>query len=128
MSRFDLGRFVESCETSIEELYGDYELVLNRWRDLLKRQDVYAPPVKRRLVHVYLSGANRSWDELKPAQLREIAERMKENIRDEPDDERNIRLWFNAERRLPTPDIDSAIERLAYWHARSGSLDATYYL
>jgi hypothetical protein len=122
------GSYVQSCETALSEFYGDYELVLQRWNSLLDRRDIYAPPVRRRLVRAYLARSNRSWDEISHAALRRIADLMQDNILDEPDNEGNIRLWFNAERRLPSADIDSAIERLGNWHSRSGSLDAAYYL
>jgi hypothetical protein len=47
---------------------------------------------------------------------------------EEPDNERNIRLWFNAARRIPSISIDAAIERLTYLYTNNKPLDALYYL
>jgi len=53
---------------------------------------------------------------------------MEENIMEEPHNDWNVRLWFQAARRIPTISIDLAIDRLRHWRSRSESLDALYYL
>ena len=54
---------------------------------------------------------------------------LEENLDVDPNNERDLRLWLHAVRRCShPPSIDSVIERVAYWKANSGSLEATYYL
>jgi hypothetical protein len=47
--------YYTSCQTGLDELYGDHSRVIERWTNLLDRQDVYQPPVRRQLVRAYLS-------------------------------------------------------------------------
>ncbi len=55
---------------------------------------------------------------------------MEKNLEEEPKDDRNVRLWFLASKRLPNVSIDLAVERLTYWAESSTvpSPDANYYL
>jgi tetratricopeptide (TPR) repeat protein len=120
--------YVEYVETEVSYFYGNYTLILQRWNNFLNRKDIYAPPIRRRLTYAYLARRNRSWDEVSQSDLQKIANLMEDNIVDEPENDHNIRLWFNAVRRLPTLNIDLAIERLNYWYLRSRSLDSIYFL
>ncbi len=123
-----LSHYVVSCETRLNELVGDYAKVIEGWTRLLKRSDVYKPPIRRRLVFAYLGSRKRSWDNLDQEGLNEIVNLMEQNLLREPHNERNIRLWFEAARRTPSVMVDSAIERLSYWRALGGSIDCVYYL
>jgi hypothetical protein len=51
------------------------------------------------------------------------------NLREEPNDDTNLRLWVQAVRRAShPPSIEAVIERVGYWRASGGSLDASFYL
>lgn len=123
-----VSEYVQKCENELSELCDDYAQIILRWTSFLGQRGVYAPPVRRRLVRVYLAREERSWDKLKPKNLRRVLDLMHDNILEEPDNDWNIRLWFQAARRLSDISIDSAIERLNHWHARSQSLEAVYCL
>jgi hypothetical protein len=51
-----------------------------------------------------------------------------DNLRLDPTDERDLRLWFQAMRRLPEFNYYEAIDRLRAWASRADSVDAYYYL
>jgi len=120
--------FIATCLIGVDDLYGDFSTVLQGWRNLLVRKDVYRPPVRRQLAYAYLARRNRSWDELAPKEISQIAQLMEENLLEKPDDEHSLRLWFQAFKRADGSSIDSAIERIAYWWTNTGKLDAAYYL
>lgn len=123
-----LSTWVEICEGQVNTFYENYSLLLKHWHALLDREDVYRPPVRRRLVHIYLQRSKRSWDNMLPDDLKRVAGLMKKNLREEPDRDWNVRLWFQAARRLPGTNIDDALELLKYWYSRSHSLEVIYQL
>jgi len=54
---------------------------------------------------------------------------LQDNLDEEPNDERDLRLWLQAVRYAKTPpSVESLIEKVTYWKANTSSLDATYYL
>jgi hypothetical protein len=64
-----------------------------------------------------------------PKHLLRSLELLEKNIQQEPDDDRNIRLWLQGARFLtPPPSLSLAAERVATWRMRGDSLDAIYYL
>ena len=118
----------QRCEARLNQVVGEeYSQVIDAWSKLLRRPDIYKPPIRRRLAYAYL-GSRRSWEDLDSETVEEIVKLMEQNMLAEPDNERNIRLWFQAARRSSSVTLDSAIEKLSYWHARSAALDAVYYL
>jgi hypothetical protein len=60
---------VERCRVQLDALYGDFEVVLQGWNNLLTRQDVYRPPIRRQLVQAYVVRRNRRWDNLDPKEM-----------------------------------------------------------
>ncbi|WP_293331042.1 hypothetical protein [Microcoleus sp. CAWBG58] len=121
-------KFVVQCQANLAKLYQDYNQVIQRWNSLLDNKDVYHPPVRRQLVRAYVAKRSGSWDELKPNEIERVLELLEQNILQEPESDKNIRLWFQAARRSFKQNIDSAIEKLTYWRANTDALDATYYL
>ncbi len=122
-----LSNHVEWVENELTAFYGDYSLVLQRWSNFLDRGGIYAPPVRRRMVRAYLARSERSWDNLEQCDIQKIAQLMEDNILEESNNEWNIRLWFQAARRLPDTTIELALDRLGNWSKITGSLDAIYY-
>jgi hypothetical protein len=121
-------KFVVQCKANLAKLYQDYNQVIQRWNSLLDNKDVYHPPVRRQLVRAYVARRSNAWDELKPNEIERILQLLEQNILQEPESDKNIRLWFQAARRSSKQNIDSALEKLTRWRANTGTLDATYYL
>ncbi len=117
------------CRIGISDLYGDYSSVLQGWHNLLSRSDVYHPPIRREIVWAYLSRAGDSWTAMSAQDLERIVHHLEDNLLEEPNDARNIRLWVRAVRRLRRPpSLEAIIERVAYWNANADELEAAYYL
>ena len=121
--------FEQECRGRLDSIYGEHDRALQVWDNLLQRQDVYFPPIRRQIVWTYLARKARSWEALSERELARANELLEHNLDQEPYNERDMRMWIQAVRRLPhTPSIESVIEKVAYWQANSGSIDSTYYL
>lgn len=121
-------KFVVQCKANLAKLYDDYNQVIQRWNSLLDNKDIYHPPIRRQLVRAYIARRSNAWDELKPNEIERILQLLEQNILQEPESDKNIRLWFHAARRSSKQTIDTAIEKLTYWRDNTGAIDATYYL
>ncbi|NJK93354.1 MAG: hypothetical protein HC904_17005 [Blastochloris sp.] len=66
---------------------------------------------------------------MKPREIERSIKLLEDNIKEEPNDERNIRLWIQAIRyqALP-PTVETVVERVAYWASNTDTLEANYYL
>jgi tetratricopeptide (TPR) repeat protein len=127
--------YEEECRAQLDVLYGAHDQALQRWDQLLQRKTpsgqplVYAPSIRRQIVWVQLARCERQWDQLSPKHLQRSLDLLEANIQQEPDDDRNIRLWLQGARFLtPPPALSAAADRVATWRMRGDSLDAIYYL
>lgn len=123
-----LSQFILNCQAGINEVYDNYSKALEGWNNLLSRDDVFAPPVRRQIVQAYLTRSKRDWIRLPKNEIERIVELMEENMREEPSSAHNIRIWFRAYRLSRRQDIDVAIDKIANWKALGDSIDAYYYL
>lgn len=122
-------QYTVSCSADLDEMYGNYGAVLQAWDSLLQRSDVDKPSVRRQLVRAYLARGQRDWTALPQREIERSVELLEQNLMEEPAEERNLRLWVQAVRRLRPPrTLPSVIQRVAGWGANSRSVDAAYYL
>jgi len=121
-------RYVAECQSSLARIYGNYQRAIRSWRALLGRKDVYQPLVRRQIARTFLAKANRRWEKLSKEEVNEILHLMEDNLRDDPADNRSVRIWFMAARWSDRYGIDAAVERLQYWRANSDSIDPRFYL
>jgi tetratricopeptide (TPR) repeat protein len=120
---------VEKCRVQLDSLYGNFNSVLQGWTNLLTRTDVYRPTIRRQLVYAYVARRERRWDRLASSEVNRVVELLEQNLTEEPNDRRNLRLWMQAVRRIdPARPIDQVIERVSYWKSNSSEIDAVYYL
>lgn len=127
--------YEEKCRAELDVLYGAHDQALQRWDQLLQRKTaagqptVHAPPIRRQIVWLQLARCDRQWENMSPKQLQRSLDLLEDNIQQEPNDDRNIRLWLQGARFLaPPPGLSVASDRVATWRARGDSLDAIYYL
>jgi tetratricopeptide (TPR) repeat protein len=121
--------FEENCRAQLNALYGRHNDALSIFDNLLQRADVYKPPIRRQIIWTYLARRDRTWERLESKEIDRIARLLEDNLSEEPNLDRNLRLWVQAVRRTPyPPSVEAMIERVSYWRTNSGSLDATYYL
>lgn len=120
-------KYVIECEAHLDQMYDDYSRALQDWNNLLDRQDVYSPPIRRQIVRTYLAGHEQKWDKLDTREIERIVDLMEQNLREEPASEHNLRLWFQALRHSYRHDIDLALDRLVQWKTIGDAQDAHYY-
>lgn len=120
--------YEQSCRADLHTLYGDPQLALQIWENMLTRQDVYHPSIRRQIVFTLLD-RDHSWDKMRKVNQERAILLLQENIDEKPDDERDLRLWLQAVRFSNNPPvITSLIEKVSYWKLNTNSLDSTYYL
>ena len=121
--------YEQECRGKLDSLYGRYDEALQVWDALLTRRDVYSPPIRRQIIWTYLARKGRSWDELSGRELTRAMDLLEHNLNEEPHNDRNMRMWIQAVRRASSPpSIESVIEKVAYWQANTGSIDANFYM
>lgn len=121
--------YERDCRGKLDSLYGRHDEALQVWDSLLNNRNVYSPPIRRQIVRTYLARRDRSWDALSEHELTRTAGLLEDNLNEEPNNDRNMRMWIQAIRRVSEPpSIESVIEKVAYWQVDAGSIDATYYL
>lgn len=122
-------RYALECRARLQRIYGDYATALQAWDNLLSRPEVAKPPVRRQIVWTILRRRNGAWDKLNQNETDRVRRLLEENLEEEVNDSTSLRLWLRAVRQSRTaPSLDSVIEKVGYWKANTGSLDAAYYL
>ncbi|MCO5206225.1 MAG: hypothetical protein M9928_14415 [Anaerolineae bacterium] len=120
--------YVMKVRADLDQIYDNYSRAIEGWTNLLSRQGVFGPPLRRQIVRAYLARKNREWSKLPQQEVSRIVDLMEDNLREEPGSERNIRLWFRAIRHHHSADINLAIDRISHWRTTGDSVDAYYYL
>lgn len=117
------------CKADLSVLYGRHNDALETWQNLLDRRSVYAPPIRRQIVRTMLARHNRHWDDMNDREIQRSVELLQQNITEEPNEGRNIRMWLQALRvGRNTVAIEEVVEKVAYWATTTDSLESHYYL
>ncbi len=120
-------KYVLRCQADLQDLYGDYEALIDSWEALLPRATDRVD-LSRLLASTYLARRDRVWAQVPSGELRRIAALTEDNLRADPTNPWDLRTWFQASRRLPEFDVLRALDRLNGWAARVNAPDAYYYL
>lgn len=121
--------YASECRARLQRVYGDYATALQSWDSLLSRPEVAKPPVRRQIVWTILRRRDGAWDKLNQKETDRVRHLLEENLEEEVNDSTSLRLWLRAIRQSTSPpSLDSVIEKVGYWKANTGSLDAAYYL
>lgn len=120
----------------IDEFYGDIEsldrtiamwetaLDLAKPEDEAQRRRLLTRAKQRRLSLV-------GYQNVTPQEIDEIISLIETNIRKEPKNSANIRIWFDSIRYCSSKDpeilLDEALDKLSVWKETSGSIEAYYY-
>ncbi len=115
-----------NCLAKLARLYGDFTLIA-KWEKQLT-DSAEPQSMRRAIASLYLAQKKREWSRLEPKALRRIVKMSEDNLRTTPSDERDLRFWFQAMRRLPEFNYLEATERLQAWGSAGNALDAFYYL
>lgn len=112
----------------LHRLYGQHDLLIREWIELLKQHPADEPHLRRGIVSLYRDKRARNWAQMPLEELRHVEFLMSRNLDADPANERDLRSWFQAYKRLPEFTYSEALSKLASWAARSDALDAHYYL
>lgn len=123
-----LSRLTVECEAKMFDFYGLFESMISSLQTLLQRADIQRPPIRRAMANAYYAHRRRDWKAMRSRDLRKIYTLMAENLEDDPTNARDLRLWFQAYRRLSDFNMLECIDRLNGWATREGSIEAHYYL
>ncbi len=127
-TEFQLRRLDEKFD-SVRELENCLENTIVMWESYLRGANETNKPLIRR----FIARAKRSSFEKNHNQenINSILNLMEKNIDQEPNNETNIRIWFNALRLLETDSpelfLDEALSKLAIWKNIGGNREAYYY-
>lgn len=116
-----------TCASKLSGLYGDFDRVIHTWEAMLQKTGGPSD-VRRALASAYYARCKRVWSALSDDELRRIIGFMESNLREDPTNDRDVRMWFQAYRRVPEFSYLEALDRLEAWATRSDSLDAHFYL
>ena len=117
------------CRARVQRLYEDYSKALQAFDNLLSRSDVSKPSVRRQIVWTMLRRRDGNWNNLTTKEVERIHTLLDSNLDEQVNDATSLRLWLRAVRRADrTPTLESVIEKVGYWKANTGALDAAYYL
>jgi len=120
--------YILQYQKELNSIYDDQSRALERWNNLLAQTQVFAPPIRRQIIHAYLSRKNRVWSSLSAHEIERIVTLMEDNIKEEPTSDYNIRYWFRAIRYSNRQNITIALDRVATWKAIGDSLESGFYL
>lgn len=120
-------RYELTCVGQLSDIYGDFEQVIGNWEAMISK-GLGEVDLRRALASAYYARKNRVWRSLSEEETRRVVDLMETNLREDPSSNRDVRMWFQAYRRLPEYSHLQALDRLEAWASRSNSLDAYYYL
>lgn len=119
-------RYELRCVNGLAGVYNDFDTLINSLEQLVNAFE--DADVRRALATAYYSRSGRVWGKIPEHELRRTKELMEDNLRSDPTQERDVRNWFQASRRLREFSYIDAIGRLEGWAKASDSVDAHYYL
>jgi len=123
----DSSSYERRCQRGLNKVYGQHGEIIANWTRLLT-EAADKDNVRRILASAYLAKNRRSWGAVPRAELQSISDLMRDNLSEDPTNEHDLRIWFQAFRRLPEFTYLDALGRLESWAARSDSVEAYYYL
>lgn len=114
---------IEDCINDIMAFYENYEQILQNLRSQLEKGK-NPTRTRRQIVRTYFRTKEDFYKDNKT--VNSILSLMEQNIENEPDNEKNYYLWFQAARHSKV-SIDDALSKFSKWKANSTSVDAIYY-
>jgi hypothetical protein len=119
-------RYLLDVRRRLSGAFGEYDALIHAWEGLMLNRGE-TPELRRALSAAYLGRQDRVWSRVSQRDLRRIADMMDANLRAHPSGDRDVRMWFDAYRRLPEFNLITALERVGAWAARSDELAAHFY-
>jgi hypothetical protein len=115
---------IEKCQSELMPFYASYDTLIQNLRNQLATSQ-NPSRTRRHIVRAYI---RRPKDYRKDIHtINNILTLMEENIENEPNNERNYYLWFQAAR-YSQITLNEAISKMARWKVVGNAKDSVYYL
>lgn len=114
---------IQECTNEIMAFYENYEQILQNLRSQLEKGK-NPSRTRRQIVRTYFRKKEDYTTNSKT--INNIISLMEQNIENEPDNEKNFYLWFQAAR-YSNVSLENALSKLSKWKVNSTSIDAIYY-
>ncbi|AGA70736.1 hypothetical protein Desdi_3342 [Desulfitobacterium dichloroeliminans LMG P-21439] len=122
-----------TLQAKLDNLVGELDKTVLMWEKFLQQAKTSEiTQVRRFLARAKQSQLRkRGYDVASSKDIDDIMALMVENIREDPNNAANIRIWFDTVRYCSSKDpellLDEAISNLSVWKATTGSVEAYYY-
>jgi len=130
--------YEEKCQAGLDTICQRSGNAIEKWENLLSRKNLSnadISSIRRSLVWTHLYSVNRNWESLDQRKIGRIATLLKDNLKSDSRNYKNLRLWLQASRYLEaSPPLEEIIEQVAYWRQQNNSrdidnsLESVYYL
>lgn len=90
----DLASEIENYHSQLLKIKGYTNAAIEGWNNLLIKQDVYRPVIRRLLVEGYSDQCKGDWKKLNKKKQEYVCKILEDNIAEERDDPRNVLKWF----------------------------------
>lgn len=115
----------------LQDMMFNIEATVLMWENYLTHADEVKKPVVRRFIARAKQSQIQNEESRDTETVEYVMKLMEENIKQEPTNGSNIRIWFNAlrycENRNPEILLDDAIEKLSIWKRLGDNYEAYYY-
>ena len=124
-------RLQTRCVDSLQDMIYGIEATIDMWKSYLDKAEEMQKPVVRRFIARAKEKECLQNNNINKEEIKEILNLMEQNIIQEPNNGANIRIWFNALRKLDDENadilLDDALQKLATWKQIGDNLEAYYY-
>ena len=124
-------RLSARCIETLQDMVYNIENTVSMWEEYLSKASDNERPVVRRFIARAKEKQLFSNEGINHSNVDRILDLMEENIKQEPSNGANIRIWFNALRYSEKSDsdilLDEALQKLATWKQIGDNLEAYYY-
>lgn len=114
---------IVNYESQLADLEGNISEAINGWNNLLTKEDVYYPTIRRNLIHGYYQQCNKEWTSLEKRKCEHVRQLIMDNIHEQPDNARNIVQWFDFVRNFE----DGLNKTVEYFQQYVANPDIDYY-
>jgi hypothetical protein len=133
-----------TCEANIFSFTANFHLALDKFKQLSENADSLIRPYFRKMYVLSLLAVkagttnwnkiNSSWNKFNEAEFREIKKRLEQNIKEQPRNPSNFRLWLQAVRGGKNfTSLEDSLAVVKLWYDNSidlvvGHIEASYYM
>jgi hypothetical protein len=110
---------IEDYEAQVLSLEENLSEAISGWNNLLAKEAVYRPSIRRNLVNAYYRTCNKQWTTLNYEKGMHVRKLLIDNIQEEPEEAKNIIQWFDYARNFEG-DLSKTIEYFQQYVSKPG--------